>query len=387
MVNRYSVTILPDLIKTHNDLLKRACILLIMLVISQQLIAQPVFRKRDQTTTPTGSTVTLTHDLSAVSGDYLYTVVGVSVRSRSISGTLTPNEEAVTVTFQGESMIYIGGVTNQANAKTYLFGFAEPAKISGSVSVTFSGAIDNTTNAAVIGAMTFSNVDPTNPYNTFTSVNGSSNATSLSVSPVAPANSVVFSAVTTDQKNITNPSGEFWNVSYGDVRGAGRVQAASGNPTNVTWTVSNTSSQWSLAAVSLNAVPVSDLGITKSVSKPSPFIGETITFTLVASNSGPNNAPTVEVSDLLPAGYTFVSSTPSQGTYNGGTGLWDVGTLNASASATLTITAVVRSTGSYLNTATISSANVIDSVPGNNTASVSIVPCQAGGNVPLFGVQ
>jgi len=39
----------------------------------------------------------------------------------------------------------------------------------------------------------------------------------------------------------------------------------------------------------------------------------------------PGRGHRLTVTDLLPSGYIFVSSTPSQGTYVSGTGLWTVG--------------------------------------------------------------
>ncbi len=371
--------------KGLSGLLKPALLMLVLVVISSQIAAQPVFQKRDQTSTPTGNPVTLTHDLNAITADNLYTVVGVSVRSRNVDGTLTAGEEVTTVTFQGEPMTLIGLVTDQGDAKTYIFGYAEPDKVNGSVSVTFNNNIDNSNNAAVIGAMTFSNVDLSNPYNTFVSNSGNSNTTTLSVNAIAPANSVVFSVVATNEKDITNPSGEYWNVSYGKVRGAGRYQAASGNPTAVSWTVGSDNKHWSIAAVSLNAVPNADLKITKEVGDSLPYAGQTITFTLTATNETVGvDAPNVVVSDLLPAGYTYVSSTPSGSTtYDVGSGVWSIGTLNNSASATLTITVIAKSSGPYTNTAVIS-GSVTDPTPGNDSASAKIRICQAGGAKPLF---
>ena len=73
---------------------------------------------------------------------------------------------------------------------------------------------------------------------------------------------------------------------------------------------------------------MADLSVTKTVSNPTPNVGDKITFTVTLTNPGPDTAAAVEVTDLLPAGVDFVSASPSQGTYNSGTGLWDVGTVS-----------------------------------------------------------
>ena len=74
---------------------------------------------------------------------------------------------------------------------------------------------------------------------------------------------------------------------------------------------------------------------------------------------------------------TFVSATPSQGTYDNVTGVWTVGTVSAGAPPTLTITATVVSPDAQTNTATISDADQFDPDTGNNTASATETPQQA----------
>ena len=49
-----------------------------------------------------------------------------------------------------------------------------------------------------------------------------------------------------------------------------------------------------------------DLAVTKTVSDPTPNVGDSITFTVTLTNSGPDAATNVQVTDLLPAGLTFV---------------------------------------------------------------------------------
>ena len=56
-------------------------------------------------------------------------------------------------------------------------------------------------------------------------------------------------------------------------------------------------------------------------------VGSNVDFTVTATNAGPSNASGVQVTDLLPPGLTFVSATPSIGTYNSVTGVWNIGGL------------------------------------------------------------
>jgi uncharacterized repeat protein (TIGR01451 family) len=69
----------------------------------------------------------------------------------------------------------------------------------------------------------------------------------------------------------------------------------------------------------------SDLSLTQTVDNHTPDQGNNVTFTLTVSNSGPADATGVEVTDALPTGYTYVSDTPSVGTYNSGSGVWTIG--------------------------------------------------------------
>jgi uncharacterized repeat protein (TIGR01451 family) len=84
--------------------------------------------------------------------------------------------------------------------------------------------------------------------------------------------------------------------------------------------------------------------ITKAVNNATKCRKQVI-FTLTATNAGPRSATGVNVTDVLPAGYTYVSNTaPSTGTFNSGSGVWSIGNLANGGSATLTITATVNAT-------------------------------------------
>lgn len=116
---------------------------------------------------------------------------------------------------------------------------------------------------------------------------------------------------------------------------------------------------------------ISDLSVTKTVSNTTPDFGSNVTYTVTLSNAGPAGATDVTLLDLLPAGVTYVSSTPSVGTYNQVTGIWTVPTLASGASATLQIVATVTSYGTSTNTAQVQSSDQFDpdSTPGNSVAT------------------
>jgi uncharacterized repeat protein (TIGR01451 family) len=84
-----------------------------------------------------------------------------------------------------------------------------------------------------------------------------------------------------------------------------------------------------------------DLMLAKTVDIATPAAGDTITYTIVLTNNGPDGATGVVVTDSIPSGVTFVSSTASQGSYDSGTSLWTVGAVANGDSATLTITCIV----------------------------------------------
>lgn len=128
----------------------------------------------------------------------------------------------------------------------------------------------------------------------------------------------------------------------------------------------NSTTQDDDASVTISAVPGADLSLTKQASKSAPYVGESVVFTVAVTNAGPAPATGVIVKDLLNSGYTFISST-QPGTYEAQTGMWNVGTLQASESKQLAITVQVKSTGNYQNVAEVWESALIDpdSTPGN----------------------
>src|SRR5262249_40687890 len=126
-----------------------------------------------------------------------------------------------------------------------------------------------------------------------------------------------------------------------------------------------------------------DLQVTKSVNNATPNVGDTVTFIVTVTNLGPGPATGVTIQDLLPAGLTFVSATPSQGTYDSTTGVWAVGTVTTSTPQTLAIHAPVATPSARPNAAAASPPDVSAPNVGTNTGSSTVTPLPAGPLPPL----
>jgi uncharacterized repeat protein (TIGR01451 family) len=116
-----------------------------------------------------------------------------------------------------------------------------------------------------------------------------------------------------------------------------------------------------------------DLEMNKAVDDETPDEDGTIVYTLQVTNTGPVDVTGVVVSDTLPVGVTYVSD---DGDYDDGAGVWNVGNLDVSASATLHITATVdagTAGTTVTNTAVISSSSLPDPDSGNDEADAVIV--------------
>ena len=119
--------------------------------------------------------------------------------------------------------------------------------------------------------------------------------------------------------------------------------------------------------VSLTVLAQADLGITKTDAPDPVRVGDKLTYTLLATNDGPQDTTGVTVVDTLPVGVTFVSASAGC-TELGGVVTCDVGAFASGVVAELTIVVTADVEGVITNTATVS-GNVYDPLPDNNTVS------------------
>ena len=140
----------------------------------------------------------------------------------------------------------------------------------------------------------------------------------------------------------------------------------------------NTSGNDSATDSNTVLTPQTDLAIVKDDAGATFVPGSNITYTLTVTNNGPSDSTGGTVTDVLPAGVTFVSS-PTGCTEAGGTVTCTVPALANTANFVHTFIVMVDAgqTATIINTATVA-ANETDPVAANDSASEA---------TPLLGVE
>ncbi|MBV9497134.1 MAG: IPTL-CTERM sorting domain-containing protein [Acidobacteria bacterium] len=117
-----------------------------------------------------------------------------------------------------------------------------------------------------------------------------------------------------------------------------------------------------------------DLAITKTPNQPTVAPGGTLAWTISVTNNGPQAATGVTVTDTIPAGTTFSSAVPSQGSCSGTTTVTcNLGGLANGASATIVLTVTNNSSsGTKVNTAAVTGSPT-DPNASNNASTATAV--------------
>jgi uncharacterized repeat protein (TIGR01451 family) len=124
--------------------------------------------------------------------------------------------------------------------------------------------------------------------------------------------------------------------------------------------------------------------------------GSSLTFSISYTNPGPGSALDAVLTDMLPAGLTFVSASAGA-VVSGQSVSWNLGNLKAGASGTVTITASVAADGTYINQAVLSflvsltprtvtgsgTSTVRNTAPKAGTVTMSGGGCSSGGGAEL----
>ena len=127
------------------------------------------------------------------------------------------------------------------------------------------------------------------------------------------------------------------------------------------------------ATIHVNKANVAINKAVNGVSKAIVNVGDTITYLITVTNNGPDSATGLQITDLVPSGLSNLAYSASTGTYSLATGLWNIGTLLKSETATLTITGKITAAMAGLNItnyANITAQNEYSSLPVVSAADV-----------------
>jgi uncharacterized repeat protein (TIGR01451 family) len=252
----------------------------------------------------------------------------------------------------------------------YVATWDGPDGTAASLNATGLGGVDLTEAGINTGILLRGQVDKVNSEITVRVFTNAGNASSMTITNIVPDVLTDLYFPFTGFTTIAGTGAQFTNVGAVQLEIESNVIAMDGL-ISLVGMVGPT-----LLPLNFSNYTPADLGITKTVDDSTPNVGQQVQYTITLTNNGPSQATNVIVTDNLPAGVTFVSATPSQGTYNQNTGLWTIGTVNAQANATLTLRGNVTQAGTRTNTATITSVDQNDENPNNNTASAQTVTPQ-----------
>jgi uncharacterized repeat protein (TIGR01451 family) len=202
-------------------------------------------------------------------------------------------------------------------------------------------------------------------------------ATFVAFTNVVPA-PVLLSATSSQGTIITNGNTVIGNLGTLNVGATATItvviRPTVGGSLSITASVAATENDLNpannvVSVVATVNVPVADAGV-KMAAPDSVVIGSNITFTISVTNSGPEPALNIVVTDPLPAGLSFVSTSASSFVNSAGTIIANLGDLASGAAATFTITATATSVGSLTNVTTVGGI-WIETNPANNSASAA----------------
>jgi uncharacterized repeat protein (TIGR01451 family) len=260
-----------------------------------------------------------------------------------------------TITSSGAGSLRTSGLTTDPATITISYTLATPSitTVQQPASATVGSSIAD--KATVTGGF---NPSGTVTFNLFNNATASGTPLFTDTEPLAggTATSAGYTATATGT--------DYWVANYnGDSNNNSVTSGAAAEPVTVT-------------------PPPADLTITNTGS-PNPVVsGETLTYTVKATNTGGQNATNVTVTDTLPGTVHFNTVTPSQGTCSRSTSTnpktkdgsitCNVGTLAGGSSVTITIIVTATTPGTISATASVTASNITADPDDTATATNTV---------------
>jgi|GEM_PF-5339099 len=118
--------------------------------------------------------------------------------------------------------------------------------------------------------------------------------------------------------------------------------------------------------------PMADLSINKTVQNDTIDLGQTVAFDIEVTNNSDIPASDIIIKELLPSSFTYVDHQVSRGDFNTQSNNWEIESLPAAATETLTITVLPNQVGTFTNSVYISQAEPLDTIASNNSSSADV---------------
>jgi len=118
--------------------------------------------------------------------------------------------------------------------------------------------------------------------------------------------------------------------------------------------------------------PIADLSINKTVQNDTIDLGQTVAFNIEVTNNSNIPASNIIIKELLPSSFTYVDHQVSRGEFNTQSNNWEIESLPAAATETLTITVLPNQVGTFTNSVFISQAEPLDTIVDNNSSSADV---------------
>lgn len=122
---------------------------------------------------------------------------------------------------------------------------------------------------------------------------------------------------------------------------------------------------------------IANLSVIKVADEDDYTLGGTVTYTITATNLGPDDATGVRVIEEIPSGLEFVSATPERGDYDPVKHIWTIGNLAVNTEVSLRITFKIVSTGTIRNKVVIIGDNP-DQSPDQDEDEEDIIVSEIG---------
>jgi uncharacterized repeat protein (TIGR01451 family) len=212
--------------------------------------------------------------------------------------------------------------------------------------------------------------------------NGPSGATGVTVTDTLPASASFLSATATQgscsgTSTVTCGLGTLLNGGTATVTIKVRPTTAGTitNTASVRANETDPNAGNNTASASTRVDAAADLAVTKTDSPDPVHIGQVLTYTIRVTNNGASTANGVTLTDNLPKGAGYVSTTTTQGTCTAKPERRLVncalGTMGNGATATITITVKPTSKGTITNTASVTATSPSDPNTANNRATAT----------------